>query len=177
MISVDLQDYVNKTIEKDKNIFNAVLSILTGSGEFSWSGASGIANKAKGIFMTPKTPFFIASITKLFTATVIMKLFEEKKLNIDDKIVDRLPAPLVKGIHIYKGVDYTDLITIRQLLSHTSGIADYYLEKPKRGKSFFDNILENPEKTYTVDQTIAIARDTLKANFEPGKKAKYSDKQ
>lgn len=177
MISIEtkLQDYVKEIVEKNKHIYNVLLAISTGNGEFSWSGAAGIANKAKEISMTPETPFFIASITKLFTATIIMKLYEEKKIDLDDTIVDRLPDTLVKRIHIYNGVDYTDSITIRHLLSHTSGIADYYLEKPKGGKSFFDLILENPDETYTVDQTIAFARDTLKANFEPGKKAKYSD--
>ena len=170
-----VQDFVNKTVEKDKSIYNALLSISTGNGKFIWSGAAGIANNAKEISMTPETPYFIASITKLFTATIIMKLYEEKKISLDDNIVNRLPEALVRGIHIYNGVDYTDSITIRHLLSHTSGIADYYLEKPKKGKCFFDFILENPEKTYTIDQTIVIARDTLKANFEPGKKAKYSD--
>ena len=170
-----LQDFVNKTVEKDKNIYSTLLSVTAGNGKFSWSGATGIANKEKEISMTPETPFFIASITKLFTATVIMKLYEEKKIKLDDTIVNYLPETLVKGINIYKDVDYTNSIIIKHLLSHTSGIADYYLEKPKGGKSFFDIILGNPEKSYTVDQTITIARDTLEANFKPGTKAKYSD--
>ena len=174
-VEAKLQDFVNKMVEKDKKIYNALLSISTGNGKFKWSGAAGIANKEKEIPMTTETPFFIASITKMFTATIIMKLYEEKKISLDDTIGNFLPETHVKEIHIYKGVDYTDSITIRHLLSHTSGIADYYLEKPKGGKSFFDIILENPEETYTVDQTIAIARDTLKANFKPSQKAKYSD--
>ncbi len=175
LFETKLRDFVNKTVERDKKIYNALLFISAGDGKFNWSGAVGIANKEKNISMTPKTPFFIASITKMFTATTIMKLYEEKKINLDDAIVKHLPETLIKGIHIYKNVDYTDSITVRHLLSHTSGIADYYLEKPKGGISFFDIILKNPEKTYTVDQTIAIARDTLEANFKPGTKAKYSD--
>jgi CubicO group peptidase (beta-lactamase class C family) len=174
-IEEKLQDFVNKMVEKDKKIYNAILAISTGNGKFKWSGAAGIANKEKSIPTVAETPFFIASITKMFTATIIMKLYEEKKISLDDIIGKFLPETLVKGIHIYKGVDHTDSITIRHLLSHTSGIGDYYLEKPKGGKSFFDIILENPEETYTVDQTIAIARDTLKSNFIPGQKAKYSD--
>jgi D-alanyl-D-alanine carboxypeptidase len=170
-----LQDFVNKTVEKDKNIYSTILSVTAGSRKFNWSCAAGIANKEKEIAMTPETPFFIASITKLFTATVIMKLYEEKSIKLDDTIVNYLPETLIKGINICKDVDYTDSISIKNLLSHTSGIADYYLEKPKGGKSFFDIILENPKQTFTVDQTIAIARDTLEANFKPGTKAKYSD--
>ena len=174
-VQVKLQDSVNKRVVKDKSIFNALIAITKGNGEFNWLGAAGIANKEKEISMTPETPFFIASITKMFTATIVMKLYEEKKIDLDETIVNYLPETLVKGIHIYKNVDYTDSITIKHLLSHTSGIADYYLEKPKGGISFFDIVLENPEKTYTVDETIAIARDALTANFEPGTKAKYSD--
>jgi CubicO group peptidase (beta-lactamase class C family) len=174
-VEAKLRNFVNKTVDKDKTIHNALLAISTGDGRFNWSGAAGIANQEKEISMTPETPFFIASITKMFTATSIMKLYEEKKVNLDDTIVNYLPDSLIKRIHVYKNVDYTDLITIKHLLSHTSGIADYFLEKPKGGKSFLEIILENPEKTYTADQTITIARDTLKTNFKPGDKAKYSD--
>lgn len=71
-----LQDFVNKTVEKGKNIYSTLISITAGDGKFSWSGTSGIANKEKNISMTPETPFFIASITKLFTATIIMKLYQ-----------------------------------------------------------------------------------------------------
>ena len=110
-----LQEFVNKTVEKEKNIYSMLLSISTGNGKFSWSGAAGTANKEKKISMTPETPFFIASITKMFTATIIMKLYEEKKINLDDGIVNFLPETLIKGIHVYKNVDYTDSITIKFL--------------------------------------------------------------
>ena len=152
-----------------------ILGITSCDGKLDWSGAAGIAHKKKELLITPETPFFIASITKMFTATIIMQLYEEKKIDLDDPIINFLTKTFVKGIHIYNGIDYSDSITIKHLLSHTSGIADYYLEKPQGESSFFDFTLNNPEKTFTVDQTIAIARDKLEANFEPGGKAKYSD--
>ncbi len=174
-IKFKLHEFTKTIVEKDKDIFSAILSISTGNGKFNWSSAVGITNKEKEIVMTPETPFFIASITKMFTATIMMKFYEEKKIDLDAPIVNFLPEVLVKGIHIYKGVDYTDSITVKHLLSHTSGIADYYLEKPQGGTNFFNFILNNPEKPYSVDQTIALARDTLGANFKPGTKTKYSD--
>ncbi|NPD87752.1 MAG: beta-lactamase family protein [Asgard group archaeon] len=170
-----LQDFVRNTVDKNKYIFNFLLTLSTGNKEFNWSGAEGVISREQRIIATPTTPFFIASITKLFTATTIMKLYEEKKINLEDKIVDYLPESLVKGLHIFKGVDYTETITIRHLLSHTSGIADYFLEKPKDGKSYFKMVLENPEKEITIDQTITIAREKLQPNFVPGNRAKYSD--
>jgi len=170
-----LQSFVNDIVKKDSSIFNATLAVSSGNGNYDWSGAAGIASQKDSIVMTTETPFFIASITKMFTATAIMKLIQDKEIKLNDPIVNYLPNNLVNGIHNYKGIDYTDKITIEHLLSHTSGIADYFLDKNKKGKNFIDIILNEPKNPYTVDQTIAIARDELHAHFEPGKKAKYSD--
>jgi CubicO group peptidase (beta-lactamase class C family) len=86
-----------------------------------------------------------------------------------------LPGRLIQGIHVYKGKDYSQEITIKQLLSHTSGIADYYTEKPKGGKNLFDLFQDKPERSWTVDETIERARKELEPNFRPGTDASYSD--
>ena len=170
-----LQSFVNDIVKKESCIYNTTLAVSSGNGNYDWAGAAGMASHKNAIPMTSNTPFFLASITKLFTATVIMKLYEKKELKLDDLMVNHLPNSLVNGIHIYKGIDYTNKITIKHLLSHTSGIADYFLDKNKKGTNFIDIIRNEPKNPYTVDQTIAIARDELYPHFEPGKKAKYSD--
>ena len=106
--------------------------------------------------------FNIASITKLYTAAAIMKLFEDKRISLDDPMSKYLPDELIKGIHKYKGKDYSKEINIRQLLSHKSGIADYYSEEAKNGKSLFDIFVEDPERLWTVDETINRARNDLR---------------
>ena len=81
-------------------------------GERSWSGASGLARDGA----TPldgASPFAIASITKTFTSALVLQLAEEERLSLDASVADLLPDA---------GLD--PAITIRQLLSHTSGIAD-----------------------------------------------------
>ncbi|MHA2102492.1 MAG: serine hydrolase domain-containing protein [Candidatus Hodarchaeales archaeon] len=170
-----LEKFIKETVENESHIYNMTLALSSVNKSFEWSGAAGIAIKSDNLKIIHETPFFIASITKLYTAVLIMKLFEEKKLKLDDKITNYLPESLVKGIHVFKGVDHTDSITIKHLLSHTSGIADYFMEKPKNGINFFDTILKYPDKLYSIDDTITIARENLTPNFEPGKKAKYSD--
>jgi D-alanyl-D-alanine carboxypeptidase len=104
-----------------------------------------------------------------------MRLYEKGALSLDDPMARYLPAGLIRGIHIYKGKDYSQEITIKQLLSHTSGIADYYSERPEGGKSLFELLLEEPKQSWTVEQTIERARDDLKPNFKPGTDASYSD--
>ena len=170
-----LDNFVNEIVENDKSVKNAIFAISSSNGDFDWAGAAGLAEEKEKEPMKVSTPYFIASITKMFTATVVMKLHEEKKITLDDTIDNFLPENLINGIHIYKEKEYTKTITIKHLLSHSSGIADYFLDKTKDGTNFFNKILTEPEKEYTVEQTIEIARDKLKPHFEPGRKTRYSD--
>ncbi|MBN1255894.1 MAG: beta-lactamase family protein [Deltaproteobacteria bacterium] len=166
---------VSNLVEKDKSVKNCVLSVMKGDGSFSWSGATGIASQDNQVPMTKDTPIYIASITKLYTATAIMRLYESGALSLDDPMAKYLPEGLIRGIHVYQGKDYSSEITIKQLLSHTSGIADYYTEKPKGGNSLFELFLQEPDRSWTVDETIERARKDLKPNFPPGTAASYSD--
>jgi D-alanyl-D-alanine carboxypeptidase len=174
-LNQEMQSLVSGLLENNKSVRNCVLSVMKGDGSFSWSGAAGIASQNGQVSMTKDTPIFIASITKLYTATVIMRLVEKGAISLNDPIAKYLPEELIQGIHVYKGKDYSCLITIKELLSHTSGIADYYTEKDKGGKSLFDLFLEKPERPWTVDETIERARKDLKPNFPPGTNTSYSD--
>ena len=174
-LNQEMEYLVSGLVEKDKSVRNCVLSVMKGDGSFSWSGAAGIASQDGQVPMTKDTPIYIASITKLYTATAIMRLYEKGALSLDDPMSRYLPKELIQGIHVYKGKDYSNEITIKELLSHTSGIADYYTEKPKGGKSLFDLFLEKPERSWTVDETIERARDDLEPNFQPSTDASYSD--
>jgi D-alanyl-D-alanine carboxypeptidase len=171
----ELRRLVFEMVEQDKSVRNCVLSVMKGDGSFSWSGAAGIAKQQGQVPMTKDVPIYIASITKLYTATAIMRLYEEGALSIDDPITKYLPESLIHGIHVYKEKDFTGQITIGHLLSHTSGIADYYSEKGKDGRSLFDLFLESPDRPWTVDDTIERARNDLKPLFPPGTNASYSD--
>jgi D-alanyl-D-alanine carboxypeptidase len=172
---LELQRLVSGLVESDRSVKNAVLAVAKGDGSFSWAGAAGIAHRDDQVAMTTETPFYIASVTKLYTATVIMRLYEAGALSPDDPMAKYLPADLIKGIEVYKGRDYSGEVTIKQLLSHTSGIADYYLEKGADGKSLFELYVEDPERTWTVNETIDRARREMPAHFAPGARASYSD--
>ena len=174
-LNQEMEYLVSGLVERDKTVRNCVLSVMKGDGSFFWSSAAGIARQDGRVPMTKDTPIYIASVTKLYTATVIMRLYEKGTLSLDDPMSKYLPKELIQGIHVYKGNDYSHEITIKQLLSHTSGIADYYTEKPKGGKSLFELILEEPERRWTVDEAIERARKDLRPNFQPGTGASYSD--
>jgi CubicO group peptidase (beta-lactamase class C family) len=171
----ELQKLLDDLVSKHTGIMSSMSAVSTGDESFTWSGVSGLANSTKQILMTVETPFFLASITKMFTATATMILYEQGKLSLDDPMDKYLPEALITGIQVYDDTDYTGQIQIRHLLSHTSGIADYYLEEPPDGKSFFEELVAGEATERTVEDTILRARDKLSANFVPGEKASYSD--
>jgi len=85
---------------------------IVADGEILLARGYGIADIVSGRQATVTTPFNIASVTKPFTAAVVQMLAAEGRFRLDDPVNVHLPMPSV-----YRG------ITIRQLLTHTSGIA------------------------------------------------------
>jgi CubicO group peptidase (beta-lactamase class C family) len=166
---------VNELIGTGKPVKSIVLRVATGDGLYTWAGAAGVANENSDTPMTVETPIYIASVTKLFTATAVMRLYEEGALSLDDTLDKYLPEQLIGGIHVYQGRDYSHEITIRQLLSQTSGLPDYYEDKAADGASVFELLMANPDRNWTVDETVARARDQMTPHFAPGVSAYYSD--
>lgn len=168
-----LQSIVSDFVQQNGSVKNCVLSVMTGDGSLVWSGAAGTARE--NMPMTNETPIYIASVTKLYTATAVMLLMEKGALSLDDPMAKYLPGELINGIHVYKGKDYSAGITIRELLSHSSGIPDYYSDKAPDGRNLFELFIESPDRSWTVDDTIARARNDLKPKFPPGTSTSYSD--
>lgn len=88
------------------------------AGGLSWTGASGVA-RDRVTPITGDSVFVIGSVTKTFTAAIVLQLVQEGRLSLDAEV-----AALLPGVAVPAGV------TVEQLLHHTSGIAD--LLKPLR---------------------------------------------
>jgi D-alanyl-D-alanine carboxypeptidase len=82
-----------------------------------WAKGYGYEDLEKKIPATPKTAYRIASITKLFTATSILQLRDTGKLQLDDPVAKHL-----NWFHLNDTFDDSPVITIRHLLTHTSGL-------------------------------------------------------
>jgi CubicO group peptidase (beta-lactamase class C family) len=125
-------------------------------GEVLFAGTYGLANFEDQVPVTRETVFKLASITKTFTAALILSLAEDGKLSLDDPLSKHVPE-----------LTQAKNVTIQQLLVHTSGIPDY---------------AEDPagEKTKPVAKTPAemlawIAALQPPRLFAPGTKWAYSN--
>ncbi|MBD2766910.1 beta-lactamase family protein [Hymenobacter sp. BT664] len=128
-----------------------------------WVGAAGKANLQTGELMRPCTLNYPQSIAKTFTATAVMQLVEEGKVDLDTRITAYLPATITGPIR------NADQATVRQLLNHTSGITNYLEDE-----AFVADEVANPLRTYTAEQYLNyIAGDP--PYFAPGAGYRYSD--
>ena len=101
-----LQALLDRQVGKG-GIRNIVAALQSADRRIDFRGAAGIADPRTGAAMTPDTPYFIASITKMFTAAVAMRLYEQKRLELEAPVSQYLPPELTRGIHVYKGTDYS----------------------------------------------------------------------
>ena len=147
----EIDDLVNAEIAR-QHIPGLSLAVVR-DGHVAKSAAYGLANVELNVPATTASVFQIQSMTKQFTATAVMMLVEEGKLSVDD--------PLSK--HLDNTPDAWKGVTLRHLLTHTSGIKDF---------------INEPTADLRLDVT---EEDVFKAttprplNFQPGDKFAYSN--
>ncbi len=120
--------------------------------------------------------YFIASTTKLYITAMIMQLRAQGRLDLDTPAARYLEPSVMAGIHMLRGVDSGDSITVRQLLSHTSGIADYFEQRRRDGTTQIQSFLQR-DVGWSFEDVVRITKEELTPRFEPGtpSKALYSD--
>jgi D-alanyl-D-alanine carboxypeptidase len=170
-----LQNVLNAQIDKG-NVRNVVAAVQSQNQRIDFLGAAGIGDAETGAAMTPETPYFIASVTKMYTAAIIIQLYEENCIDLNAPISQYLPESLTHGIHIYKGTDYSDRIKVSELVNQRSGLADHETEKPRGRKSVIDELKAGHDRFLDTAEAIEIVR-SLSPHFPPGTpgKAYYSN--
>ena len=117
-----------------------------------------LINGDKNKPINPETLFEIGSLTKLFTATIVMSLVEEKKFHLDDTLGTLLPMyPKWKDI------------TVRELLLHTSGVYKV-IDTP----NFWQNFKASPNKQWEISKLVDLAYQ-YPSYFKPGEGYNYSN--
>ncbi|TDD37344.1 class A beta-lactamase-related serine hydrolase [Nonomuraea terrae] len=123
-----------------------------------WIATSGVADLRTGEAVPRNARFRVASLTKSVIATIVLQLAEEHRLSLDRPVGAWLPG-IVAG---------ADRITVRQLLNHTSGLADY-VAHPE-----FKDAMVYGGRTYRPEQLIGYAEE-LGPVSEPGQRFAYSN--
>jgi D-alanyl-D-alanine carboxypeptidase len=130
----DLQTRVAELTQHliDTDVRSAVVAVEW-RGHGSAAAAAGIARHDTGAPMRADSQFHIASVAKPMTAALVFQASEDGLLGgagIDAHLIDTgvLPADICRRLHRIGGVSYGDRITLRQLLTHTSGLRDAQID-------------------------------------------------
>ncbi|MGB7054918.1 MAG: serine hydrolase, partial [bacterium] len=119
--------------------------------------AYGYANRSFNVPNQIDTKFNLGSMNKMFTATAIMQLVEQGKISLDGKIADYVSD--------YPNKDVSTKVTIQQLLTHTSGLGNYWTEEYMRSSKDLFREVEDYLPLFVSDPLL----------FEPGSQFSYSN--
>ncbi|KAE8764196.1 serine hydrolase domain-containing protein [Georgenia thermotolerans] len=124
----------------------------------------------------PDGQYFVASITKLFTTAVVLQLVDDGQVELDATLPAYLPDDVVSGLHVLDGVDRSEQVTVRQLLSNTSGLGDVSEQRQPDGSTLFAVAFAS-DPGWTFEELLAVAKERIRPAFPPGTpgKAQYSD--
>ncbi|KAA5543408.1 serine hydrolase, partial [Adhaeribacter rhizoryzae] len=135
-----------------------------------WQGATGYAARNTdlqnnllpgGTPFTPSTLSQMYSVTKTFTAPLVLELAQEGYFGLDEPFIKYIPVPLSQ---INPNLDPT--VTIRQLLAHESGYSDFVTEL-----QVLLQVAAQPGRVWTPEEAVAL----LNQIFPPGTKRQYSN--
>ena len=156
----DLASRLDAAVKKltAADVFSGTV-LIAKNGEAIYKGAFGEANKDFSVPNRIDTKFNLGSMNKMFTGVAIAQLAERGKLSYDD--------PLAKFIPDFPNPEAAKKITIKHLLTHTSGLGGYFSPR------FWDKSRANLR---TVDDMMALVREDEKdISFEPGSRWQYSN--
>lgn len=149
----DIESYLKRMVAT--NQFSGVV-LVAKNGKPIFEKSYGLASKAFNVPNRTNTKFNLASMNKMFTSVAIAQLAEQGKLSFDDTIIKYLPD--------YPNKSVAEKVTIHQLLTHTSGLGDFFNEKFEAQKTRLREV---------QDYLPLFVNDSLL--FEPGQKWHYSN--
>jgi len=150
----DIDNRVDKYVQdsiKQQRIPGLALAVMR-DGQVVKAQGYGLSNIELNVPVSPQTVFQSGSVGKQFTATGIMMLVEEGKVGLDDKITKYFPG----------SPESWNKITVRNLLTHTSGLKDY------------TNKIIDSRRDYTEEELLK-ALQSLPLDFAPGDRYDYSN--
>lgn len=150
-----------ENVAKNPGIPGVLLNV-NGPKLGNWSGAAGLGNIDTQVAMKSSNQFRAGSIMKVFISVVTLQLVEENRFSLDDPISALLPQSVTSRFA------NSDQITVRMLLNHTGGIAEWVTDVRNA------EIAANPRKIWTDADQLNIAAERG-PTFAPGQGWAYSN--
>jgi D-alanyl-D-alanine carboxypeptidase len=166
-LELKFQKVLDSVYKANPDAVGIMIHVESSAKGVSWTSAAGYSDKELLTPIDKDQPVLLASNTKIYVAAAVLKLIEDKKIRLNDNVRDLITKKSRK-LFEKDGYDLTK-ITIKHLLSHTSGIADYVND------DYFEFVNKNPDHKWTRDEQITLSVDVGSPLSQPGEKYKYAD--
>ncbi|QDH79548.1 beta-lactamase family protein [Echinicola soli] len=186
-MSAERLDRISRMLEAEVDAGNipGAVALVAKDGKIVLHEAFGMADNTEGTIMQKNAIFRIASQTKAITSTAVMMLWEEGRFRLDDPISKYIPE--FKNPHVLRDFKYSDTtyttvpsekeITIRHLLTHTSGLGYGVIDRDERMKMIYQKAGVTDlftTKPITIGESVKkLAK--LPLHFNPGEQYSYSE--
>ncbi len=167
-IESDLQALLETEVAENEAVRGIAMHVDSPLLGIDWEGAAGMADPENAVPMTAAHPVRIASNTKTFVAATILRLWEEGELDLDDPIAYYLPHVHYQMLRM-DGYD-PEAMTIRHLLTHTSGLYDH-----SEGDEYEAAIISDPMHRWTRAEQFEAAIEWGDPHGKPGEFYTYCD--
>ncbi len=147
-----------------------ILEISAPSLGFTFSEAQGLYARDDSQPLRTSDAFRAASITKAVTAALAVYLAANQHWDLDDPITNFLPTQVIRTLRKLKGLSNVNDLTIRKLLSHTSGLSDYFFNA-----QFQAQVRKDPNHIWQPEELIEAASEVGELLFTPGTDFSYGD--
>ncbi len=163
----DLDRLLRRTVG-NADIAGAVLYVGSGDG-----GTDLVASAGE---IRHDSRYYIASINKLFMSSLILDLATRRLLALDDPFAAFVDDDLVAGLHVLDGTDYSRAITLRHMISQTSGLPDYMDDRLPNGRITHEDLRAGRDQAWPVQRVLDTVKQ-MQPHFPPGQpgKAHYID--
>ena len=161
-----LQHLLDSTYQANQDAIGIMIHVESPNKNISWTSAAGFSNKETKEKIDKDQPLLIASNTKTYVSAAILKLVEQRELELNQPIKKLIYRKTKKRLK--RNCYDVNKIAIKHLLSHTSGITDYVND------DYFEFIDKNPSHKWTRDKQINLAME-LANPIQAGKTFAYGD--
>jgi D-alanyl-D-alanine carboxypeptidase len=170
-----LQALVDRDLERWPQMPGRLLHVLAPGLDVDLEVAAGLADVATGEALLPGSRFRIASVTKPFVGAAALRLVEDGSITLEDSVAELLPGEYDDLLR--SGGYETDAITLRHLLTHTSGIYDFAADAydPSIVDGFTSQVYQDLGRRWTRLEQVEFAVSHGKPYAPPGERFAYSD--
>lgn len=166
-LEVSLDRMLEEAVARSGHRQGVVVVVDSPRLDVTWQGAAGPADPATGEAMTPAHPVRIASNTKTYVAAAVLRLWEQGRIGLDDAIAMHLRNELTDLLR--QGGYDPDAITVRHLLTHTSGLDDHGSDR------YSQRIVAEPQYRWSRAEQVRLCVEDGGPKGAPGEVYFYSD--